>query len=56
MKWLIGVGLIILSPLIISGIVAWALVWKLPLFVYGVAHEVYERIIGEKHDGINWYK
>ena len=56
MKWLIGVGLTILSPAILSIVILYALVWKLPLGVYDIAHEIYERITEKKHDGIDWYK
>ena len=55
MKWIIGVGLIILSPVILSIVILYALIWRLPLGVYDIAHEFYERINGEKHDGIGWY-
>lgn len=56
MKWLIGVALTLLSPLILSVIILWALVWKLPLTVYDIAHEIYERMTEKKYDGIDWYK
>jgi hypothetical protein len=55
MKWIIGVALTILSPVLLSIVILYALVWKLPLCVYDIAHEIYERIKGEKHDGIGWY-
>jgi hypothetical protein len=56
MKWLIGVALVILSPLIISGIILYLLVWRLPLTAYALAHEVYQLKTEKKHDGIDWYK
>jgi hypothetical protein len=56
MKWLIGVALVILSPLLISGIILYLLVWRLPLTAYALAHEVYLLQTEKKHDGINWYK
>lgn len=56
MKWLIGVGLVVTSPLIVSGIILYLLVWRLPLSAYELAHELYSLKTGKKHDGINWYK
>jgi hypothetical protein len=56
MKWLIGVGLVATSPLIISGIILYLLVWRLPLTAYALAHEVYQLKTEKKHDGIDWYK
>jgi hypothetical protein len=55
MKWIIGVGLVATSPLIISGILIYMLVWKLPLTAYELAYEIYSVRTGKKHDGINWY-
>lgn len=55
MKWIIGVALTILSPAILSIVILYALIWRLPLGVYDIAHEIYERFNGEKHDGIGWY-
>lgn len=56
MKWLIGVGLVATSPLIISGIILYLLVWRLPLTAYELAYELYQLKTEKKHDGINWYK
>ena len=56
MKWIIGVGLVILSPLILSMAVLWAILVKLPLFAYELAHEFYEHKTDKKHNGIGWYK
>lgn len=56
MKWLIGVALVILSPLIISGIILYLLVWRLPLTAYELAHELYSLKSDKKHEGIGWYK
>ena len=56
MKWLIGVGIILISPVLLVVTILVALAWKLPLTVYAIAHEIYERMTEKKHDGINWYK
>jgi hypothetical protein len=48
MKWLIGVALVILSPLIISGTILYLLVWRLPLTAYALAHEIYSLIYREE--------
>jgi len=55
MKWLIGVGLVVTSPLIILVILAYVFVWKLPLTAYELAHEIYKLKTDKKHDGIGWY-
>jgi hypothetical protein len=56
MKWIIGVGLVITSPLIISAIILWLLVWRLPITEYELAHEIYSLRTEKKHNGIGWYK
>jgi hypothetical protein len=56
MKWLIGVALVILSPLIISGIILYLLVYRLPISAYELAHELYSLKSDKKHEGIGWYK
>jgi Gpi18-like mannosyltransferase len=56
MKWIIGAILVVLSPLIISIAILYAIVVKLPLFAYYLAHEYYEHKTGKKHEGIGWYK
>ena len=56
MKWIIGVGLVITSPLIISAIILWLLVWRLPLSAYELAYELYQLRTEKKHDGVGWYK
>lgn len=56
MKWLIGVALVILSPLIVSAIILYALVYKLPMTAYELAHELYSLRTEKKHHGIGWYK
>lgn len=42
MKWLIGVGLVIASPLILAGIIIWATVYKLPMNAYELASELWK--------------
>jgi hypothetical protein len=56
MKWIIGAILVILSPLILSIAILYAIVVKLPLFAYYCAHEYYEHKTEKKHNGIGWYK
>jgi hypothetical protein len=56
MKWIIGVGLVATSPLIISAIILWLLVWRLPLTAYELAYELYQLRTEKKHNGIGWYK
>jgi hypothetical protein len=56
MKWIIGVGLVVTSPLIISAIILWLLVWRLPLTAYELAYELYQLRTEKKHNGIGWYK
>ena len=56
MKWIIGVALVALSPLILSIAILYALVVKLPLTAYYLAHEYYEHKTEKKHNGIGWYK
>jgi hypothetical protein len=56
MKWIIGVGLVATSPLIISAIILYLLVWRLPLTAYELAHELYQLRTEKKHNGIGWYK
>jgi len=56
MKWIIGAGLVATSPLIISGIIIYMLVWKLPLTAYELAHELYLHKTEQKLNGIGWYK
>jgi len=56
MKWIIGVALVITSPLIIAGIILYSLVWKLPMCAYELAHELYSLRTEKKHNGIGWYK
>jgi hypothetical protein len=56
MKWILGVGLIALSPLIISIAIIYAIVVKLPLTAYELAHEFYLHKTDKKHHGIGWYK
>lgn len=56
MKWIIGVALTILSPLIVSVIVLYLLVYKLPMTATETAFAIYELYTNKKHDGINWYK
>jgi Gpi18-like mannosyltransferase len=56
MKWIIGAILVILSPLILSIAILYALVVKLPLTAYYLAHELYEHKTEKKHNGIGWYK
>jgi hypothetical protein len=41
MKWLIGVGLVATSPLIISGVILYLLVYRLPISAYELADELY---------------
>jgi hypothetical protein len=48
MKWLIGVGLVATSPLIVSAIILYLLVWRLPLTAYALAHEIYSLIYREE--------
>jgi hypothetical protein len=56
MKWIIGVGLVIASPLILSVAILWVIIWKLPLTAYALAHEIYSLRTEKKHNGIGWYK
>ena len=56
MKWIIGVALTIVSPLIISLIILYLLVYRLPMTAYETAHAIYELYTNKKHDGIGWYK
>jgi hypothetical protein len=41
-KWIVGVALVILSPLIVTGAIAWAFVYKLPLTAYELAEEIWK--------------
>jgi hypothetical protein len=56
MKWIIGAILVVLSPLILSIAILYALVVKLPLTAYYLAHEFYQYKTEKKHNGIGWYK
>jgi Gpi18-like mannosyltransferase len=56
MKWIIGAILVVLSPLILSIAILYALVVKLPLTAYYLANEYYEHKTNKKHEGIGWYK
>jgi hypothetical protein len=56
MKWIIGAILVILSPIILAIAILYALVVKLPLTAYYLAHEFYEHKTSKKHEGIGWYK
>ena len=56
MKWIIGVGLVIASPVILAVAILYAIVVKLPLNAYELAHEYYEYKTEKKHNGIGWYK
>jgi Gpi18-like mannosyltransferase len=56
MKWIIGAILVILSPLILSIAILYAIVVKLPLTAYELAHELYLLKTEKKHNGIGWYK
>lgn len=56
MNWIIGVLLVATSPLIISIVILYLLVVKLPLSAYELAHDLYELRTGKKHNGIGWYK
>jgi hypothetical protein len=57
MKWLIGVLLVATSPLIISGVILYLLVYRLPISAYELADELYSlRSLSKKHEGIGWYK
>jgi hypothetical protein len=56
MKWIIGLALVILSPIIIAPVILFYLVWKLPLFAYELAYELYSSRTKKKHNGIGWYK
>jgi hypothetical protein len=56
MKWIIGVALVITSPLIISGIILYLLIYRLPISAYEFAHELYQLKTEKKHNGIGWYK
>jgi hypothetical protein len=56
MKWLIGVGLVATSPLIISGVILYLLVYRLPISAYELADELYSLRTEKKHNGIGWYK
>lgn len=42
MKWLIGVGLVIVSPLILTGVILWSVVYKLPMNAYELASELWK--------------
>lgn len=42
MKWLIGVGLVIASPFILSGLMLWGIVYKLPMHAYELASELWK--------------
>lgn len=55
MKWIIGVGLVIASPLILSIAILYAIVVQLPLMAYKIAYELYQLKTDKKHDGIGWY-
>lgn len=41
-KWIVGVGLVFLSPLIVSGIILWSVVYKLPMSAYDLAWELWK--------------
>jgi ABC-type transport system involved in cytochrome bd biosynthesis fused ATPase/permease subunit len=56
MKWIIGVGIVALSPLIILIAVMYAIIVKLPLIAYSLAREFYQHKTEKKHEGIGWYK
>ena len=56
MKWIIGAALVIASPLILSIAILYAIVVKLPLTAYELAHELYLHKTEKKHNGIGWYK
>jgi hypothetical protein len=56
MKWLIGVLLVATSPLIVSGVILYLLVYRLPISAYELANELYSLKSGKKHEGIGWYK
>ena len=56
MNWILGVGLIALSPLILSIAILYLLIVKLPLTAYELAHEFYLHKTDKKHHGIGWYK
>ena len=56
MKWIIGVGLVIASPVILAVAILYAIVVKLPPNAYELAHEYYEYKTEKKHNGIGWYK
>ena len=56
MKWIIGAILVILSPIILAVAILYAIVVKLPLTAYELAHEYYEHKTEKKHNGIGWYK
>jgi hypothetical protein len=56
MKWIIGMILVILSPIIIAPAILFVLLWKLPLTAYEVASELYLHKTEKKHNGIGWYK
>ena len=53
-KWIVGVGLLILSPVIVAGVILWEMIWKLPLFIYELAEENY-KIMTEKRNN-DWDK
>jgi len=56
MKWIIGAILVVLSPLILAIAMLYAIVVKLPLTAYELAHEFYLHKTEKKHNGIGWYK
>ena len=56
MKWIIGMILVILSPIIIAPAILFVLLWKLPLTAYEFASELYSSRTEKKQNGIGWYK
>jgi hypothetical protein len=56
MKWIIGMILVILSPIIIAPVILFYLLWKLPITAYELANELYEHKKEKKNNGIGWYK